>query len=61
MDEAKIKALVAKQADDETCWFIAQTPGEEYLQRQLRLLHAAIEGTDFFGFPLEPHVKITAQ
>ncbi len=52
MDEAKIKALVEKQADDEGCWFVAQTVTEAYLQSQLRLLHAAIEGTDFFGLPI---------
>jgi len=51
MNEAKIKALVEKQANDEGCWFLAETLTEAYLQHQLRLLHAAIEGTDFFGFP----------
>lgn len=49
MDEKKIKELVEKQANDEGCWFKAETCAEAYLQRQLRLLHAAIEGTDFFG------------
>lgn len=53
MDEAKIKALVAKQAEDEGCWFVAETVTEAYLQNQLRLLHAAIEGTHFLGFPLK--------
>jgi hypothetical protein len=51
MDEAKVKALVEKQADDEGLWFEAQTCAEAYLQQQLRLLHAEIEGTDFFGRP----------
>ena len=54
MDEARIKALVEKQANDEGCWFRTETITEAYLQRQLRLLHAAIEGTDFFGFPDTP-------
>lgn len=49
MDEARIKALVEKQANDEGCWFLAETVTEAYLQRQLRLLHAAIEGTDIRG------------
>ena len=53
MDDAKIKALVEKQANDEGCWFRAQTAAEGYLQQQLRLLHAAIEGTDFFGIPVD--------
>jgi hypothetical protein len=52
IDEAKIKALVEKQANDEGCWFVAQTITEAYLQSQLRLLHAAIEGTDYFGRPV---------
>lgn len=61
MDEVKIKALVEKQADDEGCWFVAETITEAYLQRQLRMLHAAIEGTDFFGFPetAEPGSQVT--
>ena len=53
MNEAKIKALVEKQAHDGGCWFRAETCAEAYLQRQLRLLHATIEGTDFFGIPLD--------
>lgn len=47
--EAKVMALVEKQANDAGCWFEAQTCAEAYLQRQLRLLHAEIEGTNFFG------------
>jgi hypothetical protein len=58
MDEAKIKALVEEQARDDGCWFNAQTCAEAYLQRQLRLLHAAIEGTDFFGRSLKPPDKL---
>lgn len=53
IDEAKVHALVEKQANDEGCWFVAGTCAEAYLQRQLRLLHAAIEGTDFFGIPID--------
>ena len=49
MDEQKIRALVEQQANDDGCWFQAETCAEAYLQRQLRLLHAAIAGTDFFG------------
>ncbi len=51
--EARVLALVAKQADDAACWSLAETATEAYLQRQLRLLHAAIEGTDFFGITNE--------
>lgn len=50
--ETRIAKLVEEQANDPGCWFVAQTVTEAYLQRQLRLLHAAIEGTDFFGIPL---------
>jgi hypothetical protein len=47
-----IQELVDKQADDEGLWFEAETAAEAYLQQELRKLHAAIEGTDEFGFPL---------
>lgn len=36
--------VVAEQAGDEKLWFVAQTPGEDILQRALRRLHAAVEG-----------------
>lgn len=52
IDETKIRALVEKQANDPGCWFEAETCAEAYVQRRLRLLHAAIDGTDFFGLPL---------
>lgn len=49
IDEAKVRAVVEKQADDEGCWFSARTCAEAYLQERLRELHAAIEGTDRYG------------
>jgi hypothetical protein len=52
INEPKVLKLVEKQANDEGCWFRAETCAEAYLQEQLRLLHAAIEGTDCFGLPL---------
>lgn len=39
----KLKALVAKQADDEGLWFVAETAPEAYLQQELRKLHEIIE------------------
>jgi hypothetical protein len=59
--DKSVTALVEKQANDEGCWFVAETITEKYLQTQLRLLHAAIEGTDFFGFPKETSVPSTHQ
>lgn len=38
-----IRALVAKQAEDEGLWFVAETAAEAYLQQELRKLHAVIE------------------
>jgi hypothetical protein len=35
--------LVAKQAEDDGLWFIAEHASEAYLQEALRKLHAAIE------------------
>ena len=37
-------AVVNEQAEDEGLWFIPDTVGEAYLQRELRRLHAVIEG-----------------
>ena len=48
MDEARIRELVEKQANDPACWFQARDCAEAYLQRQLRLLHEAIEGTRLY-------------
>lgn len=39
-----LKAMVAKQAEDDGLWFYHQTAPEAYLQQELRRLHAAIEG-----------------
>ena len=47
-----IQSITAAQADDDGLWFEAETAPEAYLQQELRKLHAAIEGTDDFGFPL---------
>ena len=46
--------LIEQQANDPKCWVNLAIDGE-YVQRQLRLLHAAFEGTDFFGIPLSRH------
>jgi hypothetical protein len=40
----EVAALVARQAEDDGLWFVAQTAAEAYLQQELRRLHAAIEG-----------------
>lgn len=43
-DSAKrLKQIAAKQAEDETIWFIAETSTEAYLQQVIRELHEAIE------------------
>lgn len=39
----KIKTLVKLQAMDDGLWFEAKTAPEEYLQQELRRLHAVIE------------------
>ena len=44
MSLAEAQKLVDKQAEDEGLWFIPQTITEDYLQRALRQLHAAVEG-----------------
>jgi len=41
---AEARELVNKQSEDEGLWCIAETAFEEYLQQELRRLHAAIEG-----------------
>ena len=38
------KQVVDEQAQDDGLWFIPQTIAEDYLQRALRRLHAAVEG-----------------
>lgn len=40
---AALRALVDKQAEDEGCWFIADSMPEAYLQQELRRLHTAVE------------------
>ena len=40
---AAVRALVARQAEDDGLWFDAATAPEAYLQQELRKLHAAIE------------------
>lgn len=39
-----IRRFTELQAEDEGLWFIAETITEDYLQRAIRELHAAIEG-----------------
>ena len=49
MAERALKAareLVAKQAEDEGLWFIAETSPEAYLQQELRRLHRVVEGDE---------------
>jgi hypothetical protein len=41
---AKLRAVVDEQAEDEGLWFIARTAPEAYLQAALRRLHELIEG-----------------
>lgn len=36
-------AVAAEQAEDAGLWFVPRTVTEDYLQRALRRLHAAIE------------------
>jgi len=36
--------VVNEQADDDGLWFVTETITEDYLQRALRRLHAAVEG-----------------
>jgi hypothetical protein len=40
----EVIGLVNVQALDEGLWFRAETVAEAYLQRELRRLHAAVEG-----------------
>jgi hypothetical protein len=35
--------IVNEQAEDDGCWFIAETITEAYLQQELRRLHEAVE------------------
>jgi hypothetical protein len=42
--QLKLANLVTRQADDEGLWVPPQTPIEAYLQKALRVLHAAIDG-----------------
>lgn len=42
---AAVHAIVAEQVEDGGLWFVAQTAPEDYLQQELRRLHAAIEKT----------------
>lgn len=42
---AKLRQLVAQQAEDDGLWFRAATAPEAYLQQELRRLHAVIEET----------------
>ena len=44
MDEKKIKQLVDQQANDVCLWLPYQGLPLQYLQRELRRLHAVIEG-----------------
>lgn len=39
----EIQKIVSKQAADDGIWFCAITASEEYLQKQIRKLHYAIE------------------
>ena len=44
---ATAQRVVDEQANDEGLWFTARTASEAYLQRELRRLHAVIEGGTF--------------
>ncbi len=41
----KVQEVVAKQAEDDGLWFIAQTAPEAYVQQELRRLHTEIEAS----------------
>jgi hypothetical protein len=43
---ARVRRLVAEQAEDEGLWFIAEHAPEAYLQQELRRLHRVIEGKE---------------
>ncbi len=45
-DHRRVTDLVNSQAEDDGLWFIAQTAPEDYLQRELRRLHAVCESRD---------------
>jgi len=49
--------VVHKQAEDRDLWFIPETITEDYLQRALRKLHAAVEG-DAASVPRECCCKV---
>lgn len=40
---SRLAALVAEQAEDDGCWFVAERVCEAYLQQELRRLHEAAE------------------
>ena len=40
---ARVRKVVAEQAEDDGIWFSPETATEDYLQRALRRLHAVIE------------------
>ncbi len=40
---AHVKAMSDIMAEDDGLWFVAETPGEAYLQQELRKLCAAID------------------
>ena len=44
---ARIMQIVDEQANDEALWFTTSTAPEEYVQKALRRLHAAIEAEDW--------------
>ena len=41
--QARLRATVDAQAEDDGLWFVAETAAEAYLQQELRKLHAQIE------------------
>lgn len=44
MKDARLKAIVAEQAEDHSLWFMVRFISENHLQHALRRLHAEIEG-----------------
>ena len=46
MSKEQLKKIVDEQAEDEGLWFDPVYVTEDYLQKALRRLHAAIEGED---------------
>ena len=60
--EARLRSIVAKQAEDESLWFVGgRTAPEAYLQSALRRLHAEIERAALTEQPAAEEEKPAAE